>query len=556
MTVALSTGPGPLAGTTNYNIGTGGGNGVVSFSNLQINSTGTGDQLTATAAPAYGAPVAGAMIWLDANSASSVLTNGTGSVTNWLDLSGNGNNFNQLVGTAFIGYTNRTTPSGRPTVTFTNGLLRNATYRNVGSTISVFVVTKKRTAGNSNGSQYQGPVAATDGVNQDYNITDAFSMDYGGSENTPVVERNSGGPNFGTYEPSTAYHDFEYIANTTANTLYINGGGGNTGGTTGAFAITNISVGGRVSGPQNLDGDVAEVLVYNTALSTGDRQSVETYLSNKWMTASFTIVPSNAVTAAFNVSAPPVNTTVESAADGSGVVVPLQNLTAGVSTNVYAIVRTNGTFLSNTIAAWSLQNVTGGVVAGDLTTNAAGTMATFTANKAGGAVIQAVANSAVGQSGVQTVVAGSPSQTTVESKADGSGVPVPAQNLAAGAATNVYSIARDAEGNFIGNVAAAWSLQSVTGGVAGGDLAAAGDSKSATFTGHAGRERGDSGGGERVHRPVRRHYGHGRRGDAVDLDHASPPMPRPERPLARSRFCRRRINSAIPRRAAWPPPNW
>ena len=221
-------------------------------------------------------------------------------------------------------------------------------------------------------------------------------------------------------------------------------------------------------------------------MSTANRQAVETYLSNKWTTVTFSApVPSNAVTVAFNVSAPPVATTVESRADGSGVVVPLQNLTSGVATNVYAIVRNSGTFLSNTVAAWSLQSITGGVVAGDLTTNGTGTMATFTANKAGSAVIQAVANSAVGQSGVQTVIAGAPSQTTVESRADGSGVTVPLQNLAAGASTNVFSIARDAQGNFAGNVAAAWSLQSLTGGVVSGDLVAAGDSKSATFTGHA-----------------------------------------------------------------------
>ena len=39
-------------------------------------------------------------------------------------------------------------------------------------------------------------------------------------------------------------------------------------------------------------------------------------------------------------------------------------------------------------------------------------------------------------------------------------------------------------GNFVGNPAATWSLQSVTGGVVSGDLVASGDGKSATFTGH------------------------------------------------------------------------
>ena len=45
--IAQSAGTGPLLGTTNFNIGTGGGNGVVQFTDLQINSTGTDKELTA-----------------------------------------------------------------------------------------------------------------------------------------------------------------------------------------------------------------------------------------------------------------------------------------------------------------------------------------------------------------------------------------------------------------------------------------------------------------------------------------------------------------------------
>ena len=169
VTVTLSTGTGPLAGTTSYNIGngTGGSNGVVSFTNLQINSTGTGDQLTATASPAFGAPVSGAAVWLDASVASTVVTNGNGSVTNWMDLSGNGNNFGTVLGTGFIGYTNATTLSGRRTVTFLGtscvGFLaveHQRTAIRANPNISVFIVTKKRSGGHrGQRRQYQGPFA-------------------------------------------------------------------------------------------------------------------------------------------------------------------------------------------------------------------------------------------------------------------------------------------------------------------------------------------------------------------------------------------------------------
>ena len=51
VTLALTSGTGTLQGTTSRNIGTGGGggNGVLTFSNLQLNSAGTNKQLTASA---------------------------------------------------------------------------------------------------------------------------------------------------------------------------------------------------------------------------------------------------------------------------------------------------------------------------------------------------------------------------------------------------------------------------------------------------------------------------------------------------------------------------
>ncbi len=79
---------------------------------------------------------------------------------------------------------------------------------------------------------------------------------------------------------------------------------------------------------------------------------------------------------------------------------------------------------------------------------------------------------------------GPPTAVRVETKADGSGTVVPAQNVTAGSTVTGYAISRDSSGNFVANVAATWSLANATGGVVSGDLVTAGDSKSATFTGH------------------------------------------------------------------------
>ena len=90
------TGTGSLTGSTSYDAGTASGTpGVATFSGLGYASAVSGNsavQLTATAG-GYGAPPSGMAIWLDGSVASSVMTDGTGVVTNWLDLSGQGNNF-------------------------------------------------------------------------------------------------------------------------------------------------------------------------------------------------------------------------------------------------------------------------------------------------------------------------------------------------------------------------------------------------------------------------------------------------------------------------------
>ncbi len=80
-----------------------------------------------------------------------------------------------------------------------------------------------------------------------------------------------------------------------------------------------------------------------------------------------------------------------------------------------------------------------------------------------------------------------PSYATVrvETKADGTGVVVPAATIADGVTRTNYAIARDAGGVFLANVPANWFLTNNTGGVVSFDLEAAPDGKSAIFTGNA-----------------------------------------------------------------------
>lgn len=73
----------------------------------------------------------------------------------------------------------------------------------------------------------------------------------------------------------------------------------------------------------------------------------------------------------------------------------------------------------------------------------------------------------------------------VETAADGSGTTVPSQSLGAGSSITMYAVGRAADNSYLGNAVATWSFTNVTGSVVSGDLVAAGDGKSAVFTGHS-----------------------------------------------------------------------
>jgi hypothetical protein len=178
---------------------------------------------------------------------------------------------------------------------------------------------------------------------------------------------------------------------------------------------------------------------------------------------------------------------VETAANGSGTLVPAQSLPSGTSLTAFAITRdASNNFVANVAAtAWSLQGATGGVVAGDLVPAVDGKSATFTAHVSGSASLRATSGAlAPTGSGTITVTAGTATKVGVETAANGTGVTLPAQTIASGNSAAGFAVARDASNNFVANVVATWSLQGVTGGVAAGDLVPAVDGKSAVFTGH------------------------------------------------------------------------
>ena len=198
--------------------------------------------------------------------------------------------------------------------------------------------------------------------------------------------------------------------------------------------------------------------------------------------------PGVVVSTPFNVTtAAPSKVRVENQADGNGVVLNSQNVSSGTSITVYSICRdAYDNFISDTVATWSLSNRTGGVLPTDLAASVDRRSATFTGGVVGTAQINATVTglSSVASGTLTVIVAGAPTRIRVETAANGTGVVLPDTTITSGNSVTVYAIARDNASNFIRNVIASWSVQSVTGGIVGGDLVPANGGRSAVLTGH------------------------------------------------------------------------
>ena len=397
--IGLTNGPGNLLGTTNYNIGTSGSNGMVAFNNLAIDTAGSGDQLVASTKAPVGSPVPGAVLWLDASDASTVTTNGI-RVQAWKNKGSGGAGAS---GTN-LWFTQNTTAlqpwltnqlNGRPVVTFNKngngysagctylGNIGGNTYTNGGSQMSYFVVARQ----SENNIGWQGPVSFSANGQTDGKGTAGVVILTDGSQSAPYplsIQRNHPGtPMQADLSPVAANTPFElsFVDNAGTANLYLTESGGLISSNSAnivngispyQYSIMDVTVGGRLEPDPGTvdngwDGDIAEVLVYNTALAAADRASVESYLTNKWFTPNSGFTISNALSTPFMVASsgggPPRQNILSILVNADGSVTLTYATTQGFSYHVEAT--TN--LLS---AAWTA--LPGSV------TNASGATASFT----------------------------------------------------------------------------------------------------------------------------------------------------------------------------------
>ncbi|HTQ30818.1 MAG TPA: DNRLRE domain-containing protein [Opitutaceae bacterium] len=139
-----------------------------------------------------------------------------------------------------------------------------------------------------------------------------------------------------------------------------------------------------------------------------------------------TAAPRNSATTPF---IPATKVRVETAADGSGIVVPAQTISVGSALTVYSISRNaSDVFVSNTAATWSLTSITGGVVGGDLVPAGDGKSATFAPHAAGSAVIHAVVSGLTSVDSGTITASSTPTNPGGVASADSTSV-IPGQNV-------------------------------------------------------------------------------------------------------------------------------
>ena len=237
--------------------------------------------LTAASTPGASATASafsggGVALWLDADQASSITLSG-GSVQTWADRSGNGRDVSAPSSSLRPSSTSQTLNS-RPVITF-NGTtvledLSGSTNRySITGDRTMVLVARYRTAP----SYFIDRAAVTNNL---------FGIDgtVTGTGKLQVRDDTNGQyQNLGTITPaSNTGFITTSIRSGSALSHYVSGALSATGTLTGTVTQPAIAVGRHVSTTTTADADIAEIILYNRALSTAEQRNLEQYLAGKW----------------------------------------------------------------------------------------------------------------------------------------------------------------------------------------------------------------------------------------------------------------------------------
>jgi hypothetical protein len=232
------------------------------------------------ASPSVGIYPAATALWIKADSGVTTDVNG---VSQWNDLSGNGNNLSQSFGPPYEPQLVPNAINGLPVIRFA---ATNQTYMVANSSpslaingdMAVFAVMNFATlTGNTNGmivSKAAGSLPAP----YDYYVRPGQVQFYRGNGTTYGLMNSTGAPTVGIPQL------LDVVMQGTAVTQRLNGRANGAGTISAAIGDTGepLSIGMRDDGADFLTGDMAELIVIGSGVSSNDVAALENYLATKY----------------------------------------------------------------------------------------------------------------------------------------------------------------------------------------------------------------------------------------------------------------------------------
>ncbi len=226
--------------------------------------------MSGAAAPFTPASIAGLQLWLDASQISGGLINND-PVSTWNDVSGNSRNATQSGGSRPTYRTN--VKNGKPAIFFVSGMSSSGQYMTGSLTLSQ-------------------PMTVFAAVQHTGSFTYQFILD--GSTNRVALVRYTPTDNLydvfagsdGTvsHTDDTNWHYLGGVVNGASSSLSIDGVN-TTGLSSGSNSLGStymVGTSGPSPGSLSMDGYIGDLIIYDTALGTTDRQAVEAYLAAKY----------------------------------------------------------------------------------------------------------------------------------------------------------------------------------------------------------------------------------------------------------------------------------
>jgi hypothetical protein len=230
--------------------------------------------------------VPGCQLWLDGADSSSMTFSGS-TITQWNDKSGNGKN---------------AVSTGTPTYVSTGGVnfngssyFLNQTFTMNLSQRSIFIVMQETTHTDFYGVL---PFIPYPNSGNDSTTTNGLSIETTNGLSFISISSTNYGSVIGntTLLVKAIYNDNMNVTTGSGfvnGTNVINANAGSAAGTCSGYGVGGRWLGGSMSGSYRLNGVIYEIIVFNTPLTTSQRQTIEGYLAHKWgLTSMYPALPS------------------------------------------------------------------------------------------------------------------------------------------------------------------------------------------------------------------------------------------------------------------------